>query len=235
MTYACMIGTMESLIPFNGLQAWYDAATTPLGAVASWADRSGKGNSATQGTGGLQPINTAGQKNGLPCLLFNGSNLVLPAALYPLPNGGNSIFCVSARTSETGASDFLFNFSTGSGGLDNFLAYDNAAGQVDYRNFNAGGTQATINGLTNTNFQILMGSFNGTTAETVASNNGIAGTNTGSAVATIDRAWIGARTNGGTSHIGPIGEIIMYNRLLSSAETILVNRYLSAKWAITIS
>lgn len=223
----------QGTIPSSGLRAWWDASRTSVGAVASLPDFSGNGYNATQPTGASQPICTANQKNGKNTILFNGSNtLIVPAALYPLPTAANTIFQVSKRNVDSGT-QVVFNMASGGDSTFRLASFYSAgAGLVTFRNDNSLGTPIQTSGITTTNYNIVTSTFNGTTGQSIQINNGTTLTNTGgSANGGVDRSNIGSS---GASFIltGAIAEIIIYNRLLSSAEISQVNRYLSGKWGI---
>jgi hypothetical protein len=67
---------------FGGrLVVWLDAARGASGTpIASWADQSGAGNTATQTMAGRQPALTASAINGLPAVTFDGATTFLEIA-----------------------------------------------------------------------------------------------------------------------------------------------------------
>lgn len=221
----------------NGLVAWYDATTTSLGAVASWPDKSGSGNNATQATGGQQPVNTSSILNGKNVLLFTAASsqtLLLPSALYAIPNAANTIFAVAKRNTETAAQNEIICFSQTGVTRTNQIVYSATSGNIMYRN-NGAGTDLTLTGAVNTNYQIIYGRHSGAT-QAISINNGIEVTNSsGANVATTDIAAIGS-SQGTTLYLnGGIAEILIYNRSLSVAEINQVESYLSAKWGVAVT
>lgn len=234
MTGTFPITNTPLIIP--GVRAWYDASTTSAGAVSSWTDKSGNGNHATQGTGAKQPVSTANQLAGKNALIFTGASsqtLILPSRLYTIPNSANTIFCVSKRNTETGAAARIVAIDQ-STNFKFVFGYSSVSGAAVFTNSN-GGTTADVTGLTNTNYQILAGSYNGTTGQYMQANNGTPTTNaSGVAVATCDNAYIGSAGDASRYLTGGIAEIIIYNRALSAAEIIQINRYLANKWAMPI-
>lgn len=233
-----MIKGSPIFIPTNlyGLQLWLDATRQAVGAVASWADQSGNSNNATQGTGANQPTCTANQQNGKNGLVFlsaSSQRLVLPSALYTIPNGDSTLFCVSKQTTGTLAVNALISMSKATASRY-ILRYGNNDAQVSYRSRNSNASSLATNG-TSDNSQIITAFRSGTT-ESLAINNGTPATDaSGSSEPAIDSAYIGSEGDGTVYLNGIIFEIALYNRAHSSAEIIAVNRYLSQKWGIAIS
>jgi hypothetical protein len=108
--------------------------TTSSGAVTSWADQSGNGNNATQGTGANRPALTAGSANSgiLPSITFNGStdfaNLSAGASVFAIVKPSSSVAtgvpfvcgntsnsdALIAKTVGTNAALYAYNSSTSS-------------------------------------------------------------------------------------------------------------------------
>lgn len=228
----------RSFLPTNltGNQLWLDASdlstiTTATG-VSVWADKSGNGNNATQGTADDQPATGATTQNGKNILDFDGTEtLILPSALYAIPADDSTIFVASKRASEDVSIDAMVGM--GEDGVNNgyFLVYSSASGSIIFRNRQLAGT-VTSAGNTNTNFNINRGRRSGTT-QAVAVNGGTEVTaTTATDPTTVDIALIGGTASASLFLIGSIGEIIIYNRSLSTAEIAAVENYLTNKWAI---
>lgn len=216
--------------------AWYDASDTPTGSVATWVDKSGNGNDATQGTGSAQPTCTANQLNGLNGLVFNGNDtLALPSALYSLPNGSNTAFFVSKRNTETGSVNRLITIAEG-GSSRYRVAYQDTAGTIRFQSRSAVGGEVDSTGNTNTDFNIITTRRAGTT-QAISVNNGSETTNTnGADESGCDSAFIGATGTGSSEFLtGAICEILIFDKSLSTAQITQVNTYLANKWGITIS
>lgn len=214
--------------------AWYDASTTPVGSVATWNDISGNGYNAIQLVFLNQPTCTANQINGLNSLVFNGMNaLVLPSGLFLVPNGDNTLFVVGKIASETGNAQYYISMtellsvrwylrSSATAGNNLFLSSTGTTGGVS--------VAAGDNTLPH-----IMSCYKSGTTQSISINNAAAATNTnGANESGIDGGQIGALAMGGFI-TGQIGEIIIFNKLLSPSEIIQVNQYLGAKWGITIS
>jgi hypothetical protein len=219
------------------LSATYTAGSAlALDQISQVNDKSGLGNNYTQSTNSKKPVYTPSILNSKPVAIFNGANVMAaPSGLFSLPNGGNTSFVVSKRNTETGAQQYITTLTAG-GVARRHFRYAGTAGSIAFWNSNAApGTEIAKTGNTNTNFNIIRGLRNGTTL-TVAVNNGSAVSNTnGASASDVDGGYIGSLTDASSWLIGAVAEEIDYNRVLTAAEIIQVNRYLSAKYAITIS
>lgn len=209
-----------------------------LDRISQWNDKSGNGYNLPQGTAAQQAVYNPAQKNGLSVLTWNGLNrYAVPAGLLTALSAiNNTIFLVSNSTSSNSTMQQRIIGMTNGGTGRLTVDYANSAADAmsanDTTTLVTGGV--TINGVTKTNFNIITAFRNGTT-QSIQVNNGTAQTNTNAANITLTIGNIGDSAATGIGLIGNIGEIIFYNRVLSASEIILVNRYLSTKWAITIS
>lgn len=227
--------TISKLPVPGGVLFWLDATTTLLGIAPYWIDKSGSANTGTEATNSKRPTCIANQQGGQSAMSFNLKSMVLPSSAYTLSNGPNTIFVVSKRTIEDGSLGIIIDFS-----IANVtklgLFYGASAGQVAFKNVSGGNAGCTKSGNTNTNYQIIKASFNGTTGCSVGVNNGSPATSTdGAVISGIDVACIGTIGENQFPMVGFIGEIIAYNRILSAAESLLMHQYLSTKWNIAIS
>ena len=221
------------------LKLWldaYDASTiTESGlAVSQWNDKSGQGNHATQGTGSAQPTYAPNTLNGKAVLTFDGGDFLdIPSGLYTIPNGDNTVFVVSKRNTETGSQEQLLTFVQTGVAARLGIQYPATAGRVSYFNQFNGGTAPENTGNTNTNYQILTGFRSGTTQSISVNGNTAVSNADATSSALTDVIYLGS-SQGILYLTGGIAEVLIYARALSAAEIIMVNTYLSRKWAITI-
>ncbi len=217
------------------LTASYVAQPMALDRVSQWNDKSGRGNHATQGTALKQPVYNPAQLNNLSVLTLDGANtMILPSALYTIPNGANTIFMVAKRNSETGGAVYPLNMSV-AGTQKYYLRFNSTAGEVLFLNATAGSGAVSSAGNTNTNYEILRGRRLGTT-QAVSVNNAAEATNTsGTDEAGIDSANIGSLAGTSLFLIGSIYMILIYNRALSVSEMVQVEKWIAQQTAITIS
>ena len=220
----------------SALSAWYDFTSSAYLTLLSTAitqalDRSGNGNhTAEQGTGTLRPTFTSNQKNGLPAAVFDGGDsLTLPAALNSIPNGDNTTFVVST-TSIDNSVQRLVSIGTAANGRYN-VSFNSSANTIQFAN----NVNVYTSPVTKTNYNILMGRLSGVN-QYVAFNNSTAATNASGAYnSDSDLGTIGSTREISQFLTGGIAEILIYNRSLTAAEILQVNRYFSNKYGITLS
>lgn len=220
--------------------AWYDFTSSAYLTLSSTAitqalDRSGSGNdTSVQGTSTARPTWTASQINGLSAAVFDGGDtLQLPSALISALQGNNTIFYV-AKTTLTTTTQRVIAFNKDSVSFRILAGYGSAGNQVIYGS-NPTATTIGNTSATTSNFNIVTQFRNGTT-QSLSVNNGTAVTDANGANVTdaVD-GYIGSSSATDRFLTGTIAEIIIYNRALSTAEIVQVNKYLSFKYAITIS
>lgn len=217
--------------------AWYDLSSSQYLILSSTAitqtlDRSGNGNDSTvQGTSSARPTFTANQQNGLSTGVFDGGDFldISNSAMLALPNGDSTIFAV-ANSSINNAVERIVNVGSAANGRLN-LSFSSVANTSF---FNNGGTNISVDGFTKANYNILTGRRNGATLATSV-NNGAEQTNA-TAISNNDSDMSSIGSTRGTSQFltGGIGEIVIYNRSLTSQEIGQVNLYLARKWNISI-
>lgn len=221
-------------------QIWFDANQLTLSngnAVSSWTDFSGNGNNATQSNSSNRPIFMTNQINGRPSVVFDGVNDYFRTSSISALNVGNiSYFIVfdGSLLTTTGImlagkyaehNQFLMSYAGASNirswviNLPNTTVQSLTAKDVAYQSISTIWSSATGNVLYHKN-GALVGSPSGATS--VPSNNNYfsIGVNPGS---------------NGSPFKGGIAEIIMYSSTLNSAERIVVENYLGAKYNLSIA
>jgi hypothetical protein len=214
----------------SGLYAWFDAedtsTTTTSAGISSWRDKSGTGLNAAQSTGNIQPlVSTINGKRAIS--FFQGSGLIAQAT-YSIT--AQSTFCVfrcdtatgfgRIVTQETDAANATYiqllianpaAFTVGSflsSGFRSGLAIAQSAPTIGESHHSGSAVQVFINGTGGASFSGGL-SFSPTR---LCLGNG------------------GALVN---TFLGLIGEVLVWNRALTSTEITTVRRYLSRKWGIT--
>lgn len=234
--------TKQPFLPTSsqGLLAWYDFTESAYLTLSSTAitqalDRSGNGNHTdVQGTAGARPTFAANQLNGRSLATFDGGDtLVLPSALYSLPNGNNTVAMVAKRNTEAGTTTSIFNMTEG--GLDRYATnFASASGRLAFLSSTGVANVLVQDGNTNTDYQIILCKRSGTT-QSISVNGGTATTNTGGASeAGVDAAYIGSKGGASQFLIGGIAEIIFYNTDLTTGQDLLLNTYFSNKYGIAL-
>ncbi|HEO64457.1 MAG TPA: hypothetical protein ENI73_01165 [Spirochaetes bacterium] len=224
----------------SGLKLWLkaDAGITTATGVSNWADQSGNGNNATQGTGSSQPAFIASEPtlNNQAVVRFDGTNdfMTMPEFM----NSSQPTLIIVGK-SASGASQRFFHDYGG-------VLYDREI-TIWYR-FGLGYEFAIkdtslnwisqVNGSTLSYFigtNIVIGTsinvyYNG--AMLSASN---AGYNTTTTWTTGPPPTLGKFSGSSTNYLnGDIAEIIIYNNPISNADRLGVESYLSKKYGISV-
>ena len=117
------------------LKVWYRADSLALNdddAMSTWADQSGSGSDATQGTAANQPSYQTAEANALPAVQFDGTNDWMSASGTDVQFGNTSEFTITAVVKQNGAGadgtggTILGSYSGGNGFL--FYIYASSTG-----------------------------------------------------------------------------------------------------------
>ncbi len=204
--------------------------------ITSWNDFSGFGRNATQSTNNPTWVNN--KINGLPAVSFNGTNQWFNLAcnhtdLYNSDKNQITMFAV-ILTVSTSQNQIISTSTATAGYIELFAPYSD--GNCYWRTGNESSASISGAGNFNTNFGIIRALRNNGTSLITKNNSAIATSTTISAVSgNATPVFIGSF--GGTQNFtnGFIAAIIIYNRTLITTEIQQVERYLSAKYAITLS
>lgn len=219
----------------SGGVLWLDAAApatiTKDGSnkVSQWDDKFPTANNATQGTGANQPTLLIGEINGRDAISLTGGAppfMTLDATI----NGTDlTVFSAFVSTESNGQGTILGD----SGGNERMMAYDPDIGGDGALVTNDGTTQVIFN-LTSSFKDIsvlLMNEFEVGVGQRLSFNGDLKKTD--SYDGTIISDQIG-RLGTGIQVGGNLGELLVYNRILSASEILAVEIYLSNKWGITL-
>lgn len=242
-----------------GLALWLDAsdastlfqdaaATTPATAtsdpVGAWLDKSGNARHVTQSVSGSRPTISATKQNGRNALAFNGSSQSLSIASYSAENGlpGLTRYVVASMSSAAptlitrvwnGGGDSIFGTVSGE---VRFFAGASAYSAVASTNY----------GLLTSGTNIIGSVYDGTAGSVAAGikpyYNGAAippSSTSGTLPTTLPGGtpgfWIGSNIGVNSFWPGRIIEYITYSRALSASERQRLERYLAAKYGITLA
>jgi FtsP/CotA-like multicopper oxidase with cupredoxin domain len=221
------------------LKAWYDASTPAAitqganGAVSSWADKSGHANNLGQSNASLSPVYTSAGIDGLGSIGFSGNQYLIAnnAAFSNILFNESTTFVVTNQIAGTqslelysgpgsGNPHWSFESLVGSGPEFDFND-SNADGKLAPAGASAGPAVWTAGGSTSTNALLLRKNGN-----LIASGSGPV-----AAGGTYQFAMAIARPTA-AQQSGQIGEVLMYSRFLSVAESQQVEGYLACKWGL---
>ena len=206
-------------------------STVPF--ISAWPDQSGNGNDFTQSTSSRQPKRVT--YPGFNGLRFDGGDWVNRGAVGALNTTNHTQYIVynGFKPNHTG---ILFN-SSFTQSSQFFRTYRSGGNINSWVLTNSLGTRQ--NTTTNSSsFQIISSYWDGAAqtwnsyknGTSFGSKTGANGNPTGNYLNTV-----GAAANGSYRFDGDIGEIIIYNTVLNSAQRNIVDNYLSSKFGVTVS
>ena len=234
----------------GGLVLWLDATDPAANGVqpsngtslATWVDKSTRGNNFTQGTGANQPTFQTNIINGKPCILANGTTQTMSGGVTGLPTGsqGRTFFIVFNIVSHSSLHYFFSHGTNGTGetfspgfwvllGPNNFL--------LDWTNNNSFMTTTALSDATNY-LATVNYTAGGDTISYVGKLNGVSQTiSPGPSDVGIPNTINGTsnlfiRVDGFFKANAYIAEIIYYDSSLSAAKMALVNNYITNKWGV---
>lgn len=227
----------------SNLSMWLDAADpatiTGTTTVTQWNDKSGNGRNATNSSSTI----TRSTYNGQSVILFsNGSTRYMTTTLT-VPLNAHTLIAIHVPTtvnSNNVGNTSLFRFQN-----TNYIVFPYMNGTTP-RGYitNQGGSGAGSIDATNstlvensvtTNFNIIVAAI--ASGSQLIYNNGTlqsSNTRTLSSSAASDPLWIGGFGNS-ESYLGSLGEMIVYNRQLTTTERQQVEGYLAWKWGLQAS
>lgn len=220
----------------SNLMLWLDAnngesltyGTT--GNISQWNDLSGNDRHATQGASGLQPIYERAAINGLSALKCDADQLNVTSGIGISADEARTILMVLRPESGYTNSEVIGLSTTqmidfGNWSLDNRLRLRDTTHDGD--GFSADGDvpfdQAHMISIT---------SMSGNTSAYNGSRNILSSTSEYFHMALTSSVGIGGANQTGRRFKGHLGEVIVYNRVLSSSERNSLWQYLAQKWGV---
>ncbi|MDI1248811.1 MAG: hypothetical protein PSV13_08110 [Lacunisphaera sp.] len=227
----------------DGLRAWFRADQGVVkdgdNKVSQWTDVSGHGIHVVQlSDPNQQPVFTAGAMNSQPALEYaqSGSALRTPGPVDVL-NGGNdlTVIMVAKPGVEQSGYGSMLDFSPNEYALGwNLGPWGSPSNQVRLLWTNAERSEygnTPLAQMTAGQVQVLSAVKSGTTASTYL-NGLVQGTAEGAAGlwAAVEHLGVGCHSSGGSSYIGQIAEVLVYNRALTNNERADIEQALMAKY-----
>lgn len=222
----------------SGLYAWWDATDastlTISTGVSAWKDKSGTGLTATQSTGAYQPLTTSGGSavtiGGKQALLYDLGDQLLAAASYTIT--AQSTFAVFRPESIFSFARIVCQESDVANATYIQLLQPNN-GVYNVGSYIDGGYRSAVSAAQNTNV-IGESHHSGSAVQCVA--NGVAGASYAVSLNfSPTKIGIGNSAGGSNTFVGRIGEVLIWNRALTSTEITSVRKYLSSKWGIAVA
>lgn len=239
---ASRVGTRRA--PFaptqlTGLGVWFDAAqitgATDVSAVATWQDRSGNGWNAAQATSAKQPIYLSTgaliTPTGRPVVQFDGVGMLLDCSAGSSQTPTQTLFVVARATSFPAKPDPTYSLvaSTVGGGLA--FQYSNTGALIRIEDDAVAGKYAVAYSPGTTLFHLCSGTYDSAVGSHIyvdGAEIGAGGGITGGFTGTGFRR-IGGSFGSTKAFAGVMAEIVVYTRVLSTAERQQVEVYLKAK------
>lgn len=225
-----------SAVPTTGVRLWLradePAASEQGGQVVAWPDTSAARNFAVRsGSSGITTNPTG--LNGRPSIQFSGGYFSLPGQFMSGVQGGEA-FVVARSTTPSGTRGGLWQMSSyytnGLGDLYNVTEYPSNTGVI-IEKFGS----STLRDIRKPAVPITDGHLYNvlsTTGRWEARFNGYTQYETTSNSVDFSNApWLG---RGWSTFNGQIAEVIIYDRVLSSAEREAVGRYLTRKYSLQV-
>jgi hypothetical protein len=220
-----------------GLSAWYDASvasslTLTSGFVSQWDDLSGSGLHLTQATEANRP--GTGTINGKTAVDFDGSNDLMQVTADVFPGTlmvVGSLDSIAASAMAAFAADAATNsanaFWISSPAQWRLVGFD-ASIPASYAH--SGGTALASQPVLAT---VLHGASNVSRIDgaPLAGTTNVTGGNT-------QGVTVGARVISGSPSTlwnGQIGEVLLFNRVLTASEVSKAESYLASKWGVTLA
>ena len=246
--------TANSAVAFDpktisGLTVWLkaDAGITKDGSnlVSDWTDQSGNGNNFSQSTAGNKPTYTASAQNGLPAIVFDGTNDYLTTAAT-VTLGNYSTFVVASRSVWANLSNsgiWGHNFAAaGTAGR----AFGVVGGAFNWWQNNELFSCGNGYGASQTPYAVgPLGTLTNNSYHLISAGNGTANSFARKDKTSIARATTNAACTSSATRIslgtwylaassdfwsGGIAEVLIYNSVLSSTDIASVENYLRNKW-----
>ncbi|WP_308991171.1 T9SS type A sorting domain-containing protein [Mariniflexile litorale] len=212
--------------------------------IRQWNDVSGNNRHATQTTAGNRPYYEASTTNGMPGLKFTGNSFIDGPALGIGSNSSYTYLMVFKDTQtnpggmNNGSGDFILDRTSATNGLVSLKPITGNKYGFQKRNNSGGGlggplSTTSINTNTkiielrrnyNVNYQFF---YNGNQESTLSDTDG---------ATTPPDPRIGRHATDPNNGLrGFINEFIIYDFALNTAQTIIVNNYLAAKYDLSLS
>jgi hypothetical protein len=207
----------------DGLVVWYDSpqlvGLANNDPITTCTDFSGNGNNATQGTAASKPIYKTGVQNGLPVMRFDGVDDWMRCVFTSTLTQPTTVFVVF---SSSGNNQYIAD------GADSFrMAVFTTASLSIYA-----GVQLSSSLATPISFSVVAATFDGINSSIYHNGTLVASGDAGAS--SVEGFTLGARFGISNFLAGDMGEFLVYNRTVSSAERQHNESvYLMPKWGLS--
>lgn len=222
----------------SGLKLWLDAAqgTTVTGlGVSAWADQSGAGNNASEGTDADRPaFNATGWSNGLPTVDFDRANTESMGITVASGSTSNDYTCFAVIDQRTPTTNIQMLLSTFGGSAD-FGPMTPVNPSNDVGILNGAVWKGAAAGDAASGEQYLTWEIDGTNSLLTTYRNGVSlGTDTFTPTNMRygSTTRVGSYRGGSTTHNfnGEVASMFLYERVLTAQELTVVHIYLDSHY-----
>ena len=233
-----IVSNVSGISTFNpstisGLFLWLDANTNVLTTgsnVYQWNDRSGSGYNFVQSSSSSQPL-TGSTYNNLQLLNFTSSRYMQNTTMsFPAPP--YTIFSVG-YTTVAGYGRLIAGYP------DGYLFFGTGSGVTQYSTFVGNGgwndVSTDVPGTSVSSMCLMEMTNSGTSTGLIPYVNGTALNAKNGTANTCTGLYLGTSGGGGQPWSGYVGEILMYNSVLSTNNRQSIEGYLAWKWGLQAS
>ena len=249
-------GNLTPTSPVAGYKVWLDASDTGTitqsgGLVSQWTDKSANAYTFTQSTASYKPSTGVDTQNGKNVLTYGINDTLLSTAAAStwtfLHSTVSTVFMAFKQTAASAAAEFLSDYVGASGNIGFSIYQENPGNFVHLIVRGSSGTYVVVNktgsstiGTAFTYVTAVGDPTNATAANrsdvrlkqssAIKNNVQTGAVNTSSPTASLR---IGDYDAGGNESIqGTVGEILIYDSILSAGNILLNQQYLAGKWGV---
>jgi hypothetical protein len=249
-------GNLTPTSPVAGYKVWLDAADTSTitqsgGAVSQWTDKSANAYTFTQATAANKPSTGVDTQNGKNVLTYGTNDTLLSTAAAStwtfLHSTANTVFIALKQTTSAVDAYFLSDYGGSSGNIGYTAYQENPSNLVHQATRGVPGSYVLVNktGASTLGTAFTYVTVIGDPANATVANRSDVRLKQGSAIknnvqsgavntsAPFQSLRIGDYDTGGNESMnGTMGEILIYDSILSAGNILLNQKYLAAKWGV---
>ena len=249
-------GNLTPTSPVAGYKVWLDASDTGTitqsgGAVSQWTDKSANAYAFTQATAAYKPVTGSDTQNAKNVLTYGQNDTLLSTAAAStwtfLHSTASTIFMAFKQTTSAADAFFLSDYDGSQSNVGATVFQENPSNLVHQISRGVGGSLVVSNktgsstlGTSFTYVTVIGDPTNATAANRsdirLKQGSAVKNNTQTNAVSTANPAQslrIGDYDTGGNEGMtGTVGEILIYESILSSGDILLNQQYLANKWGV---
>jgi len=240
-----------SPLSIQGCVLWLDGADpsatgvlpTSGTTVATWVDKSGKGNNGTSIGNAGSALWSSNSLNGYPTIIFDGATGSYSGTITTNSGSTLSMFVVAYINQGTSANNYPRLISLAPSGAQDYASLTgtflgrnvlngNPQSIMTYRNVTILSYQAITYGTPFLASSVYTGSSNTTYANGTTAGAGASSGNFGYNTYNIGRIAGGVGFNTDSTLLGAVSEVIVYSTALTDTQRQTIESYLAQKWGL---